>query len=172
MSELPPGTPPRPPYFPLRNRLISALAEAVVVVEARVRSGSLTTARHAAEQGVDVCAVPGPVGRPGSEGPHALLRDGALLVRGAADVLELLGLAPGAERRAAPSPAPPTDPLARRVLAEIERAPRATDLLARTLSLAPGDLLAVLSTLELDARIRRDRDGSWVAASSAGGERL
>jgi DNA processing protein len=94
VSEFPVGTPPRPPYFPLRNRLISALSEAVVVIEARIASGTLVTARHAANQGVDVLAVPGSVHSPTSAGPHLLLRDGAGIVTGAADLLGAFGIEP------------------------------------------------------------------------------
>src|SRR5262245_28445524 len=71
------GVAPRAAFFPLRNRLISALARALIVVEARERSGSLVTARHAADQGVDVFAVPGPIGQPHHVGSNRLLRDGA-----------------------------------------------------------------------------------------------
>jgi len=101
VSEFPVGAPPRSFHFPYRNRLISAISEAVVVVEARIRSGSLTTADHAARQGVDVWAVPGPVDRPTSQGPHRLLREGAAPLTSAADLLEQLGLAPPPRRKAA-----------------------------------------------------------------------
>ncbi len=94
LSELPVGAPPAKHHFPLRNRLISALARAVVVVEARARSGSLVTARHAADQGRDVLAVPGAVGAPTSEGPNQLLRAGAWPVLDASDVLGVLGVGP------------------------------------------------------------------------------
>ena len=93
LTEMPPGTPPLPPYFPLRNRLISALARIVIVVEARLRSGSLLTARHALDQGGEVMAVPGPLGQATSEGANRLIRDGARPVLEAADVLEELGMA-------------------------------------------------------------------------------
>jgi DNA processing protein len=88
LSEFPCGAPPRALHFPRRNRLISGLALATVVVEARERSGSLVTARCALEQGRDVLAVPGPVGVATHRGPHRLIRDGARLVTSAADVLE------------------------------------------------------------------------------------
>lgn len=101
VSEFPVGAPPRSYHFPYRNRLISAISEAVVVVEARIRSGSLTTADHAARQGVDVWAVPGPVDRPTSQGPHRLLRDGAAPLTSAADLLEQLGLSPPRRKGAA-----------------------------------------------------------------------
>ena len=92
VSELPPGTTPRPKYFPLRNRLISGLSRAVVVVEASERSGSLITARLALEQGREVMAVPGNVLSGRNRGAHALLRDGARIVETADDVCEELGL--------------------------------------------------------------------------------
>lgn len=101
VSEFPVGAPPRSFHFPYRNRLISAISEAVVVVEARIRSGSLTTADHAARQGVDVWAVPGPVDRPTSQGPHRLLREGAAPLTSAADLLEQLGLSPPRRKTAA-----------------------------------------------------------------------
>src|SRR5262249_41019651 len=80
ISELEPGTPPRPMFFPQRNRIISGLARAVVVVEAGERSGSLITARFALEQGRDVLAVPGNVLSGRNRGGHRLLRDGAKIV--------------------------------------------------------------------------------------------
>lgn len=94
VSELPPGAPPRGHHFPRRNRLISGLSLGVVVVEASMRSGSLGTARLALDQGREVMAVPGCVLGERHRGCHALLRDGAALVERAADVLDVLGLAP------------------------------------------------------------------------------
>lgn len=97
MSEFPCGTPPRRGNFPRRNRLIAALADAVVVVEASERSGSMITAALGNELGRAICAVPGPVDAVVSRGPHALIRDGACLVRGPEEVLaELRPLLPEA----------------------------------------------------------------------------
>jgi DNA processing protein len=92
LSELSPGTGPRRHFFPRRNRIISGLARAVVVVEAGERSGSLITARCALEQGREVLAVPGSVLGGRNRGGHALLRDGAKIVETADDILEELGM--------------------------------------------------------------------------------
>ncbi len=169
ITELPPGMPPRPPYFPLRNRLISAIAEAVVVVEARVRSGSLTTARHAAEQGIEVFAVPGPIDRKTSEGPHLLLRDGATLLTDASELLQALGVETHAksQRVSQPTVPAPQDPLARKVWDALRSEARPADTLARDLGLAPGVLAGALTSLEIDGRARQDRDGCWTLTSPA-----
>jgi DNA processing protein len=91
ISEQPPGSPALPHHFPLRNRIISGLSLAVVVVEASDRSGSLITARAALEQGRDVLVVPGGVGSGRFKGSHALIKDGAALVETVEDVLNELG---------------------------------------------------------------------------------
>ena len=93
VSELGPGAPPLPEHFPLRNRIISGISLAVVVVEAYDKSGSLITARCALEQGRDVMAVPGSVLSGRNRGSHALLKDGAKVVESADDILEELGWA-------------------------------------------------------------------------------
>jgi DNA processing protein len=172
VSEFPVGTPPRRPYFPLRNRLISALSEAVIVVEARIASGTLVTARHAANQGVDVLAVPGSVRSPTSAGPHLLLRDGAGIVTSAADLLEALGidakeaLASGSterEREGAQAAAEPARRLAARALALLRDGPRARDELAAQLAAGEAELGAALLELELSGAASEDRDGRWAA---------
>lgn len=100
VSEYPPGTPPLPFHFPMRNRLISGLSRAVVVIEATDKSGSLITAACAAEQGRDVMAVPGNVLSGRNKGGHALIRDGARIVECADDIVVELGLSAGPQRAA------------------------------------------------------------------------
>ncbi len=110
LSEMPPGVEPQARHFPARNRIVSGLALGTVVVEAAEGSGSLITARTAADQGREVMAVPGHPVDPRAAGCNALIRDGATLVRSAADVVEALGpalAAAQAARAARPAPAEP-----------------------------------------------------------------
>ena len=152
VSEYPPGTEPRPQNFPIRNRIIAGLSAGVVVVEASRRSGSLITARLANEFGRDVFAVPGSVFSPTSAGAHELLRDGAILCRGAEDVLAELFPSVGTPRPAVagPPPAPAEiSPEARRIFDALcrEEGLSAEDL-SRALDLPAATVLASLFELE------------------------
>jgi len=158
VAELPPGTRPHRWMFPARNRIIAALGAATIVVEAAERSGSLITAELALEAGRDVGAVPGPVLSWRSAGTNALLRDGAVVVRDAADAVELaLGVeavvAPDARLAGLPHEL-------RRLLTQLDGTHMTVDALART----PADLDAVLcglAELELRGLVRRAVDGRW-----------
>lgn len=96
VTEYPPGVAAEPRSFPARNRLVAALARGVVIVEGGERSGTLITTDHALSMGREVFAVPGPISSPLSDVPHALIREGATLIRGVDDILEELGLAASA----------------------------------------------------------------------------
>lgn len=151
VSEFPTGTPPRREHFPRRNRIISGLGAGVLVVEAALRSGSLITARHAANQGRDVFAVPGSIFNPLARGCHALLRDGAKLVETAADVLEELGypsLVPASTGDARTRDRT-LDEEHRRVLEALGYDPAPVDLVVARTRLTPGTVSAILLALEL-----------------------
>jgi DNA processing protein len=161
VSELPPGRAPLAAHFPLRNRLISGLSLGVVVVEARPRSGSLITARHALDQGREVLAVPGPLTAPTSSGPNSLLRDGARPVIELADILAAVGLdsvqiRPGPARMSGSETSSPGE---ERILALLQELPCTPDELLRALELSPRELASRLLGLQLDGRVVEDRDG-------------
>ena len=163
MGELPPGEPPRPFHFPRRNRIISGLSLAVVVVEASERSGSLITARCAAEQGRDVMAVPGNVLAGRSRGAHALIRDGARIVESADDILEEIGsgLARGAAAEESGSETT-ADPLLRCM----DRGESYDlDELAALTPCDPAELAARVVELEIEGRITRSDTGRFSLAA-------
>lgn len=148
VSEFPLGTPPLAANFPRRNRVIAGWGRAVVVVEAAARSGALTTARAALDEGRDVFAVPGHPSQPGAAGANALIRDGATLVRSAADVAEEIGLVMPVTEEGAHLADDVLDALRTDTPLSLE------DLKARCGRSLP-DLLARLAVLELGARVRR-----------------
>jgi len=163
VSEYPVGTPPLPSNFPKRNRIISGLAAGVLVVEAAAQSGSLITARQAAEQGRDVFAIPGSIHAALSKGCHLLIREGAKLVDGAGDVLEAMAWSPLAGRRTplpdkdagapqhVPADAAPEDSL----LAALGHDPVDPDTLLALVGGTPGALSTRLLLLELAGQIER-----------------
>ena len=158
VSEFPPGTPPRPENFPRRNRLISALSLGTLVVEAAVQSGSLITARLAAEQGREVFAIPGSIHNPLARGCHALLRQGAKLVETAHDVLEELGaLAAWGETPAAhpdsKSPAEVDSTEFASLLRHIAYEPIDIDTLVDRSGLTADQVSSMLVVLELHGQI-------------------
>jgi DNA processing protein len=148
LSEFPPGVPPLPHHFPLRNRIISGLSLAVVVVEAHEKSGSLITASAAAEQGRDVMVVPGPVSGGRNRGGHLLIRDGARIVESAADILQELAI--------------PQSTIADLTAGLPDVEPFTVDAIAGQTGEASGVVLARLLELELAGQIQRIGGGLFV----------
>lgn len=180
LSEFMPGTEPQSRHFPSRNRIISGLSLGTVVVEAAIKSGSLITARQAAEQGRDVFALPGLVTNPTSQGCHQLIREGAYLVQNTQDILQELGLStintteqvqfpfdepPVAEKQPQPAaadtslqPQEPTPELVTHIDFEVT----STDVIAIRSDLPMAQLLPALMELELDG---------WIAQAPGGYQR-
>lgn len=168
ISELPLDSPPIPASFPLRNRIISGLSLGVLVVEASPSSGSLITARLAAEQGREVYAIPGSIHHPGARGCHQLIRNGAALVEGVDDILEGLrgwqNLAPLPQKPAKPKPAVLKHPL----LTLLFAAPQSSEALAQASGWALSKVLAALTELELEGHVANE-GGTWVGRQAAVG---
>jgi DNA processing protein len=168
ISQFPNGTAPLPYNFPLRNRTIAGLTLGVVVVEAGERSGALITAGLAADLGREVFAVPGRVTSEVSRGPHGLLRDGAILVRDWADVVQEL---PEPWRGAVRAPAAGVAETGRTVtgteamvLAALKPdEPLHIEELIALVALTPGRLASALVTLELEGRARQLEGQRWMA---------
>jgi DNA processing protein len=161
VSELVPGTPPRAYFFPRRNRIISGLARAVVVIEAGEKSGSLITARCALEQGRDVLAVPGNILNGRNRGGHALLRDGAKIVETADDIVEELGFGPGPTGtiRIGAGAVPESDPV---LACLLPGEPSDVDTIAERSGLTTARLLTRLFELEIKGLVGRAGGGRFV----------
>ena len=166
LTEFPPGTPSRPAHFPQRNRIISGLSIATLVVEAAARSGSLITARLAAEQGREVFALPGSIHNPQARGCHRLIRDGATLVETAQDIADELGNLFGYALDQCPAPAGEdavsVDAEHRALLRHIGYDPVDCDLLVQRSGLTVDKLSSMLVTLELNDLIQSAPGGCYV----------
>jgi DNA processing protein len=159
VSEWGPGVEPSPWRFPVRNRIVAALSQATVVVEATRRSGALITADHALSIGRDVLAVPGAPWLELGAGTLALLRAGAAPVGSAADVLDALGVQMAVE----PARLEPPAGVAGTLWSELRRRPRRRDALALATGLGADVTAAALADLELDGLIVEERDGTLSA---------
>ncbi|WP_022702954.1 DNA-processing protein DprA [Pseudorhodobacter ferrugineus] len=178
ISEQPMGLTPQARHFPMRNRLVSGLSRAVVVVEAAARSGSLITARNALDQGRDVLAVPGHPFDARAAGCNMLIRDGATLVRSSSDVIEAIGTGLPHMRaeptrpdpvvqphQPLPGPVPARRPLAdmaqihSQILARLGPSPLAEDQLIRDLAMPPSRITPELLALELEGKVLRQAGG-------------
>lgn len=166
IAEMPPGTEPRARHFPYRNRIIAGLATGTVVIEAAPKSGSLITARLAADCGREVMAVPGSPLDPRAQGCNLLIREGATLIQGADDVLEAIRpSAIPAPRRSPPvrETAPPAfdagDADRAALAGLLSPTPVAVDELIRQSGLAPALVPTILLELELAGRLERHAGG-------------
>lgn len=156
VSEYPLGTPPLPAHFPQRNRIIAGLSQGTLVVEAALQSGSLITARLAAEQGREVFAIPGSIHAPQARGCHALIRQGAKLVESAQDILEDLRLStPALAAHARPDDEAGTPEDADSLLDAMGFDPVSLDALQARTGLPTATLQARLLELELDGHLGR-----------------
>lgn len=161
LSEYPPGIPPDAWRFPARNRLVSALALGVLVVEAPSDSGALITASHALEQGKPVFAVPGNIDTGNSAGCHRLIKDGAMLVDSVEDIVRGLGIAPEPppERTA---PVPSLTSVQQQILGALSLTPKHLDALAEELGVPVAQLNAELFLLEMHQLVRRQPGNTYV----------
>ncbi len=160
VSEYAPGTPALAENFPRRNRIIAGLSLGTLVVEAALRSGSLITARLAAEAGREVFAIPGSIHSPQSKGCHSLIKQGAKLVESAADILEDLA---GVRPKAVSAGVPEGDPL----LEALGHDPVTLDALQARTGWPAAELNARLLELELDGRVARLPGGLFQRRASA-----
>jgi DNA processing protein len=168
-SEVPPGTPPAAHRFPARNRILAGLAELLVVVESRVRGGSLLTVGEASRRGLTVMAVPGSVRSPASEGTNLLLVDGATPVLDATDVLVTLGLQARPAQRRRADRRPPPDPADRGLLDLLGSDALTLDTLVLRSGRALTDVAVALGRLEAAGWVVRA--GAWFERAHAGGAR-
>ena len=159
VSEYPPGSEPRRAHFPQRNRIISGLSRATVVVEAGLRSGSLITARLAAEQGREVFAVPGSIHSPGSRGCHHLLRQGAALAESAADVLAELGIGHETTAESATTISPELSGDIQRIYDLLEHTPCPLDEIIEHSGLTTDQVSSILIRLELQGLVSETSGG-------------
>jgi DNA processing protein len=182
VSEYPWGTPALPRHFPQRNRIIAGLARAVLVVEATPQSGSLITARHALELGIDVFVLPGSIHMLHSIGCNALIRQGAQLSQSPEQLLEDMGIHPTPAAQSAPKPGQPRpgrstkrrntgqqqplvpelDPVAAQVLAALSFHPTAVSDLCSLSQLEEREIYGALLILELCGLTNRTPDGKWL----------
>lgn len=166
ISESPMCLAPQARHFPRRNRIISGLSRATIVIEAAGKSGSLITARSALDQGRDVMAVPGHPFDARASGCNMLIRDGAVLVRGADDVLAALEMLTAEEPTGPAAQKPPQRPpnakaedLHKSILSKLGPNPVTEDQLIRDLGRPTAEVSSEISALELDGKIKRDPGG-------------
>ena len=166
LSDYPPGTPPDAANFPPRNRIISGLSMAVVIIEAGQTSGALITAAFAADQGREVFAVPGNINAPQSVGTNRLIRDGANPLLNPQEILEVLELEMVTEQRAA-RVALPADAVEAQLFAVLEREPLHVDEIRARTDLPIEKVTATLALMELKGMVRQVGGMQYVSVREA-----
>jgi DNA processing protein len=162
LSEFQPGEPPRPHHFPLRNRVISGLSVGVLIIEAAHASGSLITARWAADQGRNVYALPGRVDHPMSRGAHRLIREGAMLVESPDEIVrDLLGASAMDRSGEGPAPTAPVPEAARRILVELNGETLTSEEISLRLARPLPAVLVDLVALEMAGSVVRGPGGAY-----------
>ena len=156
MSEYPLDAGPRPYHFPHRNRIISGLSAGVVFVEGRIKSGGMHTVHSALMQGREVFAVPGRIGSYGSEGPHAILREGARIITSAQDVLEDLGLQTVQMPKQADTPRVKLTALGYQIMSLLTIEPMGSAEIVLRTGLDENEVITELGTLEILGVIERE----------------
>ncbi|MCB9492201.1 MAG: DNA-protecting protein DprA [Dehalococcoidia bacterium] len=154
VSDYPLGTKPRADFFPRRNRILSGLSLGTLVIEGDVKSGAMITAKFATEQNRDVFAVPGSIFSPQSRGPLSLIRDGAMPISSAQEILEALNLARLGAQLDFGRAAPPASDEERTLMGVLTREPQHIDEVARQTGLAAAMVSGTLALLELKGLVR------------------
>ncbi len=158
ISEYSPHTPAKPGHFPARNRIIAGLSQLVIVPEATIDSGSLITARLAAEQGKEVLVVPGPITSPTSKGCHYLLKNGAVLLENSEDIARLLGITSMSQISTTS-----LSQMEQELIRLLEQTTTATsDYLAEQLQISFSELSLMLTQLEMKQLVIKTNDGSYL----------
>ncbi len=160
LAESPFGTPPIARAFPRRNRIVSGLSAGVIVIEAADRSGSLITAERALDQGREVFVVPGSPMDPRYAGSNTLIRQGAILVRDANDIISVFGMPQSAPQPVEGPREILDDSTTAKVLALLGSVPTAVDELVRRCQVSAATVAEVLTALELEGRLERHRGNS------------
>lgn len=160
ISEYPPDTTAQPYYFPIRNRIVSGVSRAVLVIEAALKSGSLNTVSHALEQGREVWAVPGPITSPVSTGTNYLIQQGARIALDSSEILSFYGFLPKSsspkDLRAIPEPL-------QKIYTQLTHKSQSIDELLQLTGLGYAQLLEQLSQLELLGHVTLSEQGEYFA---------
>ena len=160
VSEHPPGTGSPHYHFPARNRIIAGFCKATIIIEATAKSGTMITARSALSENRDVCAVPGPITSPLSEGPHSLIKDGATIVTCTQDILEVIDLT-AAHMAADVTRVVPTTESELALLNELDHEPTLVDDLARKMNKPIAEITNTLTLLELKSLVTHVGSGCF-----------